>query len=420
MIADLHAHYPMRVVSDVTPRSAVLQMRTVSGRPRKRDKMRALALRIASILFSNRNWWSGYRVTPELMHEGKVGLAMSVLYRPGEELDLSKRYGAPPDGAYFGKLLEDLEDVVAEVQHRGRSVIRLVASGDELDKAIDDEVPALVHCVEGGFHLGGTETVIKANVAILAEKGVVYVTLAHLFFRDVAANANALPFLPDWAYRLLFWQPRRIGLTELGKAAVDAMFDNRILVDISHMRPDSIKETFKRLDELDPNGELPVIATHSGYRFGLLFKQQYMLDEETVLEIKRRQGVIGLIMAQHQLRSGVRLLPTWNFKQSFKVIKRHIDKIAGITGSFEHVALGTDFDGFIKPTMSGLGDMGDLQRLEEALVNEYGRANADLMTSDNAIRVLKTLWDGKPTRTPTYREDTVSRLRGARPPDHQR
>jgi microsomal dipeptidase-like Zn-dependent dipeptidase len=395
MITDLHAHYPMRVVSDLTPRSAVLQMRTVSGRPRKRDKVRALILRIASILFSHRNWWSGYRVTPELMHKGQVALAMSVLYRPGEELDLSKHYGAPPDFAYFGKLLEDLQDVVDEVEARGPAVIRLVATSGELDQAIDDEVPALVHCVEGGFHLGANEKAITENVAKLAEKGVAYVTLAHLFFRDVAANANALPFLPDWAYRLLFWQPPGIGLTNLGNAAVDAMFHNRILVDISHMRPDSIKETFERLDCLDPECEMPVIATHSGFRFGRLFKQQYMLDEETVRQIQRRNGVIGLIMAQHQLRSGVRLLPTWTFKQSFKVIKRHIDKIAEITGSYEHVALGTDFDGFIKPTMSGLENMGDMQKLESALIKEYGPATADLITSANTIRVLTQLWDGK-------------------------
>ena len=63
MIADLHAHYPMRVVTEVALRSTVDTMRTVSGRPRKRDKLRALILRIASILFSHRNWWSDYRIT---------------------------------------------------------------------------------------------------------------------------------------------------------------------------------------------------------------------------------------------------------------------------------------------------------------------------------------------------------------------
>ena len=72
------------------------------------------------------------------------------------------------------------------------------------------------------------------NVADLAGRGVVYVTLAHLFWRRVATNANALPFLPDPIYRLLFCQPD-VGLTPLGEAAVDAMYRNRMLIDLSHM-----------------------------------------------------------------------------------------------------------------------------------------------------------------------------------------
>ena len=47
---------------------------------------------------------------------------------------------------------------------------------------------------------------------------------------------------------------------------------------------------------------MPVVATHAGYRFG---EQEYMLDRETILQIKRRNGVVGLIMAQHQLNEGV-------------------------------------------------------------------------------------------------------------------
>ena len=47
-------------------------------------------------------------------------------------------------------------------------------------------------------------------------------TLAHLFFRQVATNAPAIPFIPDWIYRLLFPQRRDVGLTPLGEAAVRA------------------------------------------------------------------------------------------------------------------------------------------------------------------------------------------------------
>ena len=44
----------------------------------------------------------------------------------------------------------------------------------------------------------------------------VYVTVAHLFYRQVARNAPALPFLHwDWVYYLVFPTPRRGGLTPL-------------------------------------------------------------------------------------------------------------------------------------------------------------------------------------------------------------
>ncbi len=390
MLADLHAHYPMRVVSDLTPRTTFEQMRRISRQRSLADNARALILRIASALFSKRNWWSDYRITVDRMRAGGVGVAMSVLYRPFEEMDLDKPYAAPPASGYFPRLLEDLDAVEEEVEGRDRSIIRIAHNRSELDRAIEDEAIALVHCVEGGFHLGDGTDEIARNVVTLAEKGVGYVTLAHLFFRQVATNAPALPFLKtDAAYRWLFPQPENEGLTERGEAAVRAMVQNRVMIDISHMRPAAIEETVGLLDdELDPDCEMPLIATHGGYRFG---GQEYMLDTDTVLEIKRRDGVIGLIMAQHQLNDGIRGTRTTDLDESFDVIRRHIDRIAEITGGHRHVALGTDFDGFIKPTMGGLESMADLKRLEERLTTHYGQ-DAELIASRNAVRVLRRLW----------------------------
>jgi microsomal dipeptidase-like Zn-dependent dipeptidase len=389
MLADWHAHYPMRVVSDLTPLTTLERMREVRPRPGIRERGRALILWVASRLFSNKDWWSGYRISVEGMREGGVGLAMSVLYRPFDEMDLHRPYMAPPASGYFPKLITDLERVEEEVAGHDPAVIRLVHGRTELDQCLADGATALVHSVEGGFHLGDEPDEIEANVAELARRGVVYVTIAHLFFRQVATNSPALPFLPDAAFRLIFPQPRNEGLTDRGIAAVRAMVQDRVLVDISHMRPDAIEETFRLLDELDPNCEMPVVATHAGYRFGQL---EYMLDKETIRQIKRREGVIGLIMAQHQLNDGIRRARTKSFDESFEVIRRHIDKIAEITGDHRHVALGTDFDGFIKPTMSGLERSADLKRLEEKLKDQYGDADAELITSQNAIRVLRQLW----------------------------
>jgi microsomal dipeptidase-like Zn-dependent dipeptidase len=96
-------------------------------------------------------------------------------------------------------------------------------------------------------------------------------------------------------------------------------------------------------------------------------------------------------MAHHQLNDGIRRTNTKNLDETMEVIDRHIAKIAEITGSHRHVAIGTDFDGFIKPTMGGLESMADLKALEDRLRARY-KADADLIASQNVLRVLQKVW----------------------------
>jgi microsomal dipeptidase-like Zn-dependent dipeptidase len=396
----------MQVVSEVEPRTALDAMRRARGKKGFGDKVRAVILRIASMFFSHRHWWSGYRSTIEHMTAGGVRLGLSVLYRPSDELHFGRHYMEPPEAGYFPALIADLEAVEADVGERPRSVIRLVHNRAELDawsaEPLASRTIALVHAVEGGFHLGDTADEIDRNVAELARLGVAYVTVAHLFFRQVATNAPALPFLKtDRCYDRLFRQPPDVGLTSRGVAVVRALVHHRILVDISHMRPDAIDDTFTLLDEeLDPQCRVPVISSHAGYRFG---GQSYMHDDATLRQIKRRDGVVGLIMAQYQLNDGIRRRHTKRFDDSFAVICRHIDKIREVTGDFRHIAIGTDFDGFIKPTMGEIEDAGDLKRLEKALRKKYGEENAEAMCSANVLRMLQAIWlaHGPATGQPT-------------------
>ena len=172
MVTDLHAHYPMRVVSDVTPDTAIGLMRKAMRRPTLGDKLRALILGLASRFFSDTDPFSGYRITPQRLREGGVGVALSVLYRPSEELDPDERFASAPKPSYFARLLGDLEAVEAEVATHDRSGIRMVHDRSELDACVADGASGLVHCVEGGFHLGGDAGQIDANVAELARRGV--------------------------------------------------------------------------------------------------------------------------------------------------------------------------------------------------------------------------------------------------------
>jgi microsomal dipeptidase-like Zn-dependent dipeptidase len=388
VLSDLHAHYPMHVVSDAPSGRTVDRMRTLRGRDDLRDKVRALVLSIATRLGNDDSWWSGFRVTVPLIRQGSARVIFSVLYRPFEEMDLDKRYGAPPAGQYFAGLLEDIERVEADVAAKDPAEIRIAHNAAELDQCLADGATALIHCVEGGFHLGDTEAEIDANVAELARRGVAYVTVAHLFFRQVATNANALPFLPDWLYDVVFPQAKGEGLTARGAAIVRALVRNGILVDLSHMRPDAVAETFSLLDEIDPAAQVPVISSHAGYRFG---SQEYMHDTGQIQQIKRRDGVIGLIMAHHQLDDGIRKENTASLDETMEVIDRHVGEIASITGDHRHVAIGSDLDGFIKPTVGGVENMAAMSALEAKLRDRYG-ADADLIASENALRVLRKVW----------------------------
>lgn len=391
MIADLHVHFPMHVMMGDSPGTSALDpMLRIRGRPLP-DKARAVVLRIASRLLSDRDLWSGHRVSVPFMRAGGVGLGLSVLYSPFDEMDSNWPDG-PPKRSYFGGLLHQLDRVEEEIATRWTDAeVTVVKNAHELEAARGRDAIALVHCVEGGFHLGDSDEEIDANAAELVRRGVAYVTVAHLFYREVAANAPAIPFLsflPDRWYDRLLGQPAGEGLTARGRRAIEALYRNRVLIDVSHMRADVLGETLDLLDELDPDATMPVIASHAGYRFG---KESYMLDAPTIERIARRDGVIGVILAQHQLNDGLRKRETRTLAESLEVVRRHVDRIAEITGSHRHAALGTDLDGFIKPTTGGVESAADLAALDEGLHDAYPN-DAELITSSNAIRVLNALW----------------------------
>jgi microsomal dipeptidase-like Zn-dependent dipeptidase len=216
---------------------------------------------------------------------------------------------------------------------------------------------------------------------------VAYITLAHLFWRQIATNAPAIPFLPDWLYRLVFPEPD-IGLAPLGRAAAKAMIEHGILIDISHMSERAIDDTFALLDEVDPDRRVPLMATHMACRFGGL---SYSFTDRTIERVAERNGVMGCIFCQHYITSG---LPggVRDLSDSVEALGRHIDHIRDVTGSLETVAFGSDLDGYIKPALPGLEHHGRMRAFQDALARRYGPADAEKICSANALRVLRQAW----------------------------
>jgi microsomal dipeptidase-like Zn-dependent dipeptidase len=171
------------------------------------------------------------------------------------------------------------------------------------------------------------------------------------------------------------------------------MYEERILIDVSHMSEKALDATFDLLEELDekPGGnaaEHPVIATHGGYRFG---SQEYMLSPRTIRRIAARGGVIGLILARHQLNENAEVANPDDPAETHAVLRRHIDairrEVPGHTNA--HVAIGSDLDGFIKPTVAGIETAGDLGSLVGPLTEAYGE-DAEMILSGNAMAVVRS------------------------------
>ncbi|MQA73017.1 MAG: hypothetical protein GEU88_01470 [Solirubrobacterales bacterium] len=389
MIADLHNHYPMHIVPE-THGDVLRLVRSNRGRWRLLDQLQKRAVGVASRIANYESFHSGPRSTVPLLREGGVGVALSVLYSAYDEMDPETRHHHPPSDAYVHTILNRMDVVEEEVAVQHADQARVVRGPAELEAALEAGEIALLHCLEGGFHLGLTPRAVDRAVAALAARGLAYVTIAHLFWRRVATHANAIPFLTDRLFFLLFPQPRA-GLNDLGRAAVRALVRERVLIDLSHMSERSLNDTFALLDELDPRRSVPVLATHCGYRFG---SQEYNLSERTVRRIAERDGVVGLILAEAQSTDGLRDSPTQTLGQSLDVIFRHIDRLREITGSHRHTGIGSDLDGFIKPTLAGLQSAGDLRHLELALRHRYADADAELIASQNALRLLRGFWRG--------------------------
>jgi microsomal dipeptidase-like Zn-dependent dipeptidase len=387
VLVDLHAHYAMHLTEGVG---------NVQGQLRdwKKAGLRARFVHWVSRTFNYEGPGGEAGVKTGLMHAGKVGVALSVLYVPFTEIDLKLPYGSPPKSKYFKAITDQMDLVERHVAGRNDVVCPLTTLAQLEEAVADPRKVGLVHCIEGGHVLGANAGEIWANVATLAGRGVAYVTIAHLFWRQVATNAPALPFMPDWLYRLLWRQKETVGLSGLGEAAVRAMHKHRILIDIAHMSDASIHQTLDLLDEIDRDKRVPVIASHGAYRFPRWPRArqfEYNLSDETIRRIAERKGVIGLILCKHYISHG--LSRPQSFEDSMELLFRHIDRIREVTRDLseknDFVGIGSDLDGWIKPALPGLTHMGRMDELQDALADKYGDAEARKISRENALRVLR-------------------------------
>jgi microsomal dipeptidase-like Zn-dependent dipeptidase len=390
VIADLHCHYPMHLVASEPdpggPDEGWLQQFI--------DRVKAEILELAARIVNDSGWSDGWRVkSVDDLHSGGTGIVCSVLYWPASEFDVAHLNDAPPRERYFDYIqrqLEFIEENLPAATADGTPVFVARTAGDLARPGI-----RFVHCVEGGFQLGEDTAKLEERVRWLSERGVLYITVAHLFYRQVATEAPAIPMFPtDQDFHRIFPQPAKPGLTGRGEKLIEAMYRHKVLVDVSHMSDRAIMETFALIERLEggsPKTDYPVIATHVGMRSARAAAraQEYNLSDDTARKIAERGGVIGLIAAQHQLGE------TNTEDESAAVVKAHLDAIAAAVGDAGTVAaLGSDIDGFIKPTLTGFEKAADFAKLER-WVRVAGQSDPEAILHGNAERIITAALTGR-------------------------
>lgn len=272
------------------------------------------------------------------------------------------------------EMIDTLEREIARrpdriaVAHSAADVPRIRASGRI----------AVVHAVEGGHVI---EDRID-NLDELSRRGVAVLTLSHFFDNGIAAQTDGgiprtmfirqlCPFNFRWS------QPS--ALTPFGRDVVRRMDQLRMIVDVTHCTPDARAAVFA---EMGPSR--PVVATHVGVQ--QLNPDPYNLADHELREVARRNGLVGVIFMTYWLRQ------PHPPEDGLDLIWRTLEHVHTVTGSFDHVAIGTDFDGFTDPP----DDVRDASMLPAVtgMLLERGMAEADVkkVLGGNAQRVLAAGW----------------------------
>jgi membrane dipeptidase len=349
-----------------------------------------------------RHYWAGRTFDPlasltdfKMLEQGGVKVLWSSLHIPEPEF---LRCGLIRLAAHFtagGRtllrqnawncvlvMMAEMERQVARAGDR----FELARSNDELDRVLSARKTAIVHTVEGGHVLSAGLAADDlpgrlARLDQLAQRGVASLTLTHLFPNDLAGHAEAIPAAQRRfpICRLNTKVELSRGLTPMGRAVLERMVELRIVPDVTHCTPVARREVY----ELVAN-RAPVIASHTGVQS--MNPEQYNLDESDVRAIAGAGGVVGVIFMPYWLdkaHPGPGLDAIW---RTMEAVRRWSG------GSWDHVAIGTDFDGFTDPP-DDCNSEAQLPRVREMLeAKGVTRSDVEAVVGGNARRVLRNGW----------------------------
>lgn len=220
---------------------------------------------------------------------------------------------------------------------------------------------ALTAGVEGAHVLNGE----LERVGELARRRVAYLTLTHF-----SRNAAATPSLGRGT-------DENRGLTGFGRELVAECERRRVALDVAHVNKRGLLDVCKQATR-------PVLCTHTGV-CGVHPHARNLSDDE-IDAIAGTGGVIGVLVGPIFLGGG--------FSATTARVLDHVEYVADRVG-IEHVAIGTDLDGWMPSIASDMRDCRDVLRIDDQLIARgYSDAQRAKISHGNALRVLAEIQSG--------------------------
>ena len=329
------------------------------------------------------------------LRQGHVGGQFWSVYIPGEG----------KTGGYARVQLEQIE-LTRRMIHQYPRDLALALTADDVTRAFEEKRIASLIGIEGGHAIENSLGALRAYYDL----GARYMTLTHnvtLDWADAAGDA-----------------PKHGGLTRFGEEVVHEMNRLGMLVDLSHVTPETMDDALRV-------AEAPVIFSHSSAR--AITDVPRNVPDDILARVKTNGGVvmvtfvaafvspeIGKVMgpayAEFKRRSAgvtdvaeVDRIMREEFakvnapKATLAQVADHIEHVRKVAGA-DHVGLGGDYDGNDNWPV-GLEDVSKYPDLFAELVRR-GWSDEDLkkLASGNILRVMREA------------EAAARRLQAARPP----
>lgn len=173
-------------------------------------------------------------------------------------------------------------------------------------------------------------------------------------------------------------------LSKLGHELLDVMANLNVVLDVAHLSHESLYEA------LDVFEGKHVVATHcNAHRY---LPTERHLPDRAIEMLAERGAVIGVVPFNRFLK------PDWNGKKeeiTLDHVIRMIDHICQLTGSAEHVGIGSDFDGGFgaQAIPRELDTIRDLYKIGDELLNRgYDDSHVRMIMHGNWLRKLNDVF----------------------------